>query len=197
MNRFKTLLITCCVCLVAAGTAHAQFFGQMGPLGGMASGHALLGAYMTAGSGDLGFVAELRGSSGSQSTVGLAATVEHSMFGMQADLRGSLTGTGGSFPLALGGQLAAGLITGGGSTGIYAQAVPGVSFESSTNGQGTFSSWAGIGLRLTAASHQSGMGDGVLRLGSRYSFSPTLGISATLEDVGGTTKIIAGAGYTF
>jgi hypothetical protein len=197
MRHFKIILLACCAGLTIAGTASAQYFGQMGPLGGMAGGRTLLGGYMAAGSGDMGFVGELRAKSGPQSTVGFAASVVHSTFGMQVDLRGSLAGTGGSFPMELGGQLAGGLVTGGGSTGLYVQAVPGVSFESSTGGQGSFSSWGGIGVRLTAATHRSGVGDGVLRLGSRYNFTSAVGVSATLEDIGGTTRILAGAGYTF
>ncbi|MBI5838353.1 MAG: hypothetical protein HZB25_14030 [Candidatus Eisenbacteria bacterium] len=90
MIQLKSLLLACCSVLLLAGSADAQLFGQMGPPGGMGQGRRLLGAYMTGGSGDMEFSAELRGNSGSRSTVGLAASTIHSTFGMQADLRGPL-----------------------------------------------------------------------------------------------------------
>jgi hypothetical protein len=80
---------------------------------------------------------------------------------------------------------------------MYAQAVPGMSFEWTASGQSSFSTWAGMGLRLTAANSSGGTGVAVARLGTRYNFSPMVGLSATLEDVGGNSSLIAGAGYSF
>lgn len=62
---------------------------------------------------------------------------------------------------------------------------------------GLLSSWAGIGYRLTGATHRSGSGDTVLRIGSRYNFTPGFGVGATLEDVGSATTFIAGTSYSF
>ncbi len=197
MNRIQATLLILCSSLTLGGTASAQLFGQMGPLSGMGTRSTLLGVYLGFGSGDVSPSAELRMSAGHRTTAGIAASVENSAFMAQADVRGGLTGTGGDLPLELGGQLAVGLVTGGGSTGIYAQVVPGLSFEWSTGNTSSFSTWGGLGLRLTAASHQSSVGSGVARLGTRYKFSPTVGLGASFEDVGSSNKLIAGADYTF
>ena len=197
MNRFKMLVLVGAAGVALAGPAKAQFFGQMGPLEGMSSGHTLFGAYIGLADGSVGPMAEFRASSGKHATAGIAASVEHSVFGLQVDARGGLTGTGGEYPLELGGQLAAGLLTGGGSTGIYAQAVPGLSFEWDAGEGRSFSTWAGLGLRITAASHNSGGSNGMIRVGTRYNFSPSVGFSAALEDVGGSSRFLAGVGYTY
>lgn len=197
MNRFKAALVIACAGLTLAGTAGAQSFGQMGPLAGMGHKSTLLGVYLGMGNGDVNPSAELRVSSGHRATMGLAATVEHSTFAAQADVRAGLTGTGGDYPLELGGQLAGGLITGGGATGIYAQVVPGLSFEWNVGEGRAFSTWAGLGFRLSASSKSVGDGSGIARLGTRYDFSPSVGLGASLEAVGGGSKLIAGADYTF
>lgn len=197
MNRIKAMLWIVCAGLTMAGTAQAQFFGQMGPLSGMGERSALLGVYLGMGNGDINPSAELRVSSGHRATMGLAASVEHSTFAVQGDVRAGLTGTGGDFPMELGGQLAAGLFTGGGATGIYAQAVPGLSFEWNLDEGRSFSTWAGLGFRLTASSKSVGDGTGLARLGTRYNFSPSVALGAALEAVSGGSKLIAGADYTF
>ena len=188
---------TACTALAWAAAARAQFLGQSGPLEGMATGSRMLGAYVGGGAGDVGPAAELRFATAPHATVGLGASVENKTFGMQADARAGLLNTGGDDPLELGGQLAGGFLTGGGSTGFYGQAVPGASFDWSVGRGQSFSTWAGLGFRLTAATHQVGRGDGVVRVGARFNFSPTVNFGASLEDVGGTSRIIAGAGYTF
>ncbi len=197
MNRFKTALLIACAGMTLAGAAQAQIFWQMGPLTGMGQRSTLLGVYMGMGNGDVNPSAELRVSSGHAATMGIAASVENSAFGAQADVRAGLTGTGSDSPLELGGQLAGGLLTGGGSTGIYAQVVPGLSFEWGVGEGRAFSTWAGLGYRLTASSRSVGDGAGIARLGTRYDFSPSMGLGASLEAVGGASKLFLGGDYTF
>ncbi len=183
--------------LAAPRPAHAQFFGQFGPLSAMPGGAKALGIYLGAGDGHVGPTGEFRINYWKHATAGLQATVESSVFGLQADTRAGLVGTGGEFPLELGGQLAGGLVTGGGSTSFYIQGVPGLSFEWDAGGGQSWSAWAGVGLRLAASTKFNGSSDGILRLGGRFQFSPELGLATNLEDVGGTSRLMVGGEYRF
>src|SRR5205085_8297372 len=127
-------------CLAAlAPAASAQFFGQFGPLDRMPYGQKSLGAYLGGGGGDLGPTAEFRLNYANRSTAGLQASIVHNIFGAQADVRAGLLGTGGDFPLELGGQLAGGLITGEGATSLFVQGVPAISGEWDAGGGQSFS----------------------------------------------------------
>ncbi len=197
MNRVSMWILAGFAAVALAGPARAQLFTQSGPLEGMRTGSRSLSVYLGGGDGTMGVMGELRTATSSRATAGIAGSLEGSVFGLQADTRAGLLDTGGSVPLTLGGQLAGGFLTGGGSTGFYAQAVPGLSFDWTVGDGQSFSSWAGLGFRVTAASHQVGRGDGVFRAGTRFNFSPTVGFGASLEDVGGNSRLLAGATYAF
>src|ERR1041385_2716771 len=118
MNRFTKTLLICCAGLAVGASARAQslvdrptLFGQMGPLDAVTGGGTQIGAYLAAGH-DVGVIAEVRGGSGEHSSMGLAVSRVQDTFGLQGDLRGALVTTSGSFPMRLGGQLAAGMTSG-------------------------------------------------------------------------------------
>ena len=193
-----TALLLAPLCLAGAPRiAGAQYLGQFGPLNHMGTGQKSLGAYLGSGPGGLGVSGELRANYEDRATFGVQAGVADQVFAAQADLRSGLLGTGGDFPLMLGGELAGGLMSGGGDTGIYGQVVPGVSFEMDAGEGQSWSGWAGLGFRLSASKHRIGRGDSLFRVGGRFSFSRQLALATSLEDVGGATHLMVGAEYRF
>ena len=186
------------LCLAGAPRgAMAQYLGQFGPLNHMGTGQKSLGAYVGSGPGGLGLTGEVRANYAEHATMGVQAGVADQVFGAQVDLRGGLMGTGGDFPLMLGGEVAGGLMSGGGDTGIYGQVVPEVGFEMDAGGGQSWSAWAGLGYRVSASKHRIGRGDSLFRVGGRFDFSRELGLVAHLEDVGGSTHLLVGAEYRF
>ena len=175
----------------------AQFFGQFGPLASMGPGQKSLGAYLGAGNNTVGPSAEFRFNYANHMTAGIQGTLERSVFGAQGDLRAGLLGTGGDFPLELGGQVAGGMVTGEGATSLYVQGVPGLSYEWDAGAGQTFSAWAGLGLRITTSTKALGSSESIFRLGGRFQFSSELGMAADLEAVDGTTRLMVGADYRF
>ena len=199
--RFRTLttllLASACAAALAPRPAQAQFFGQFGPLSGMPSGAKSLGLYLGSGSSEFGPMGEFRFAYGSHSTAGIAASLEHSTFGAQADIRAGLLGTGGDYPLELGGQLAGGMITGNGATALYVQGVPSLSYEWDAGGGQSFSAWSGLGLRVVTSTRRLGSSNGLFRIGGRFQFSPELGLSSNLEDLAGAAQLLVGVDYRF
>jgi hypothetical protein len=186
------------LCLAGAPrTAGAQSLGQFGPLNHMGTDQKSLGAYLGAGSGGMGVTGELRANYGDRATFGVQAGLVDRVFSAQVDLRGGLFGTEGEFPMMLGGEVAGGLMSGGGDTGIYGQVVPGVSFEVDAGEGQSWAGWAGLGFRLSASNHRIGRGVGLLRAGGRFNFSHQLGLVASLEDLDGTARLMVGAEMRF
>lgn len=180
-----------------APTAGAQVLGQYSGLYPLASGRKELGLYLGSGSGEIGITAQ--GRVGSTKTLGfdLQASVQNSVFGGQVAAMAGLMRSSGDYPVVLGGQLAGGVLSGGGATGLFVQGVPGVSFEWSDGGGQVFSFWGGLGLRIISSTKRFGSSAGILRLGSRFDYSPEFGFAANLEDVDGHSTISVGLQYRF
>ncbi|MBI5836387.1 MAG: hypothetical protein HZB25_03995 [Candidatus Eisenbacteria bacterium] len=186
------------LCLAAfARPAHGQYLGQFGPLNRMGDGQKSLGLYLGSGPVGLGPLAEVRANYGSHGTVGVQAGLADKIFALQGDLRAGIMGTGGDFPVELGGELAGGLVTGGGDTGIYGQLVPALSFEVDAGSGQSWAGWAGLGYRVTASNKRIGSGAGIFRVGGRFTFSRQLGMAANLEDVAGSGHLLVGVEYRF
>ncbi|HVP39152.1 MAG TPA: hypothetical protein VMS93_08220 [Candidatus Saccharimonadales bacterium] len=200
----KTLVRAAPLALAAAlglaglpATARAQYLGQFGPLNSMGTGQKALGLYLGAGPTGLGAAAEIRANHSERGTFGVQFAVQHSIFAGQADIRAGLLSSGGDFPVMLGGELAGGVVSGGGTTAIYAQAVPGLSWEMDAGGGQSWAAWAGLGFRVSASQHKLGHGDTLIRAGGRFSFSRELGLTASLEDVAGSSHLMVGAESRF
>jgi hypothetical protein len=183
--------------LTFAPVARAQIVGQYSGLYPLAGGRKELGAYLGTGSGDMGFT--VQGRVGSTRTLGydVQASVQNSIFVGQLAAMANLMHTDGSYPLVLGGQLAAGVSSGGGATGLYIQGVPGLSYDWDAGGGQTFSFWGGLGLRLSSSTKHAGSSAGILRLGGRFDYSTDFGFAANLEDVDGHSTISVGIQYRF
>jgi hypothetical protein len=196
--RLAPLVLAAALCLgLVPRAAHAQYLGQFGPLNRMGPGQQSLGLYLGDGPVGLGPAAEFRLNYGDGSTIGFQAGLADRIFGLQTDLRAGLMGIHGDFPLELGGELAGGLFSGRGYTGIYGQLVPGLSWELDAGGGQSWAAWAGLGYRVTASTHRLGRGDAILRAGARFQFSRELGLAAGLEDLGGDSHLMVGAEYRF
>ena len=191
------LLLGAALAATLPSSARAQFFGQTGPLGVLPGDAKSCGVFLGSGRGNIDPMAELRTNYSAHGTLGIQGTVENKIFGLQADARTGLMHTDGDYPFELGGQLAAGLLTGGGQTGIYAQAVPGMSFEWDAGFGQSAAVYAGLGFRVTASNKRVGQGDGLWRLGGRLQYSNEIGMGASLEDVAGSAHLLVGADFRF
>lgn len=183
-----------------AGAARAQYEGQMVPLRQMTQGDRRIAGYLGAGLGAVGPLVEYRVNFLRKGTGGLQAGVANKIFGARADLTGALMETGGDYPLAVGGELAAGVTAGGEAvgTGLFLQGVPAVSFEfSGPNGQ-SGALWGGLGARFTTSNKSIGRLRGLYRFGAGYEVTETVGISGCLEDAGdGGAFTVIGLHYYF
>ena len=195
------ILILLALCLLPAlpRGARAQSFGQFDALQSRGPTRMSLGAFFSGGGDELTPTFEGREALRGGGSVGLQASVEDNIFGAQLDAMKGLTNTGGSLALDLGGQVAGGLVTGSGSSAVFAQIVPGISREWGLGSRGgqTLGLWTGAGLRVSSGPGNSGSTDGLFRLGGRFGFSPEFGMAADFEDVGGGDRVMLGVDYKF
>ena len=191
--------VLACAALLAIspGAARAQFFGQSGPLGALEDRGKSVGVFLGAGRGNIGPMAELRSSYSDRGTLGLQITSESKIFGIAADVRTALVRVGGDYPFDLGGQLAGGIVSGGGQTGIIVSGVPGASVTWDPGVGQKASLFAGLGFRLTISTKRVGQGDGMWRIGGRLQYTDAVGLMTSVESVGGSAHLLVGGDIQF
>ncbi len=194
------LLLLCALLVMSAAPIplRAQAFGQFGPLESHNSAAMSLGAFFSGGGDQLTPTFEFRQGMRRGGSLGIQASVESQVLGAQVDFRRALANTGGSLALDLGGSVAGGLLTGNGSSAVFAEIVPTASRQWRVGGHGdqTLAGWTGAGLRVASGPSREGT-NGVFRLGSRFGFSPEFGLVVHYENVGGGDRIFLGADYRF
>ena len=195
--RVLRAALTAAAALTLAVPAGAQILGQYSGLYPLAGGRKELGVFLGTGSGDMGVTAQ--GRVGSTRTLGydLQMASQNSRFAAQLGALAGLMRSSGDYPLVLGGQLAGGLLTGGGSTGPYIQGVPGLSVEWDAGSGQVFSLWGGLGLRIMSSTKAAGSSDAIYRLGGRFDYSSDFGFATNLESVDGNSTISVGMQYRF
>ncbi len=202
----RTTLLTIALLLVLATAAHAQFFGQLGPLGPRSqSGLNEFGAFMGFGSGtSIAATGEARMGLGKQLDLGLQVGIQKlsnsgpTGFGAQLDSRIDLfRPIQGNENFKVGGDIAAGFshmgstsytyfdpisgqyvtVDGGGGSIFHVSAVPCASITGPIGNGQAISGWGGVGFELDAASGNTAT-SAVIRIGGQFEFTRTMGVTA-------------------
>ncbi len=219
----KLLAITAAITLISlSSTAHAQFFGQMGPLGPTAEhGIEMVGVYAGFATSTIGATGQVRFGIGSpdwdlgvQGGLAKISNGGPTAFGAAVDLKGALARPAGNKEVALGGDLGVSFGHTGGTysaTDITISAVPGVSIRHALGSGASVSGWAGVGFEWSHTSVSGTTVDGVdvsggsssgtsgvLRAGGEYGFSKSMGIAAEFNHSfasGGGNAFMAGINF--
>ena len=203
MRRVSIVAIV--LCLLAASTAQAQFFGQLGPLNPKAaSGLEMAGAYLGLASSTWGFTGQMRFGLDPKMDVGVQAGFSHvtgaSSGGARVDLKADLADMGkGSSPIALGGDADLHFASGGGATVFGFTAVPGASISSEVGSGQTLAGWAGFGLQVEFPSEGDTFSTALLRLGAEFGFTPEVGVVGEFNHLfagGGSDEFMFGLSYS-
>ena len=210
----KALALTAALGLLSLSTtAHAQFFGQMGPLGPTSEhGIEMVGAYVGLATDEIGATGHLRfGIDSEKWDVGVqggfvkVSNGGPTGEGAQVDLKGALGMLGESKEVKWGGDISAGVSHFGGdfsATSISIAAIPGISIQHPMSGGASVSGWGGFGIAWTHTSVSGGgsgsSSSGELRLGGGYGFSKDMTVVAEFNHGfanGGGNEFLAGINF--
>lgn len=195
----RTLILTLAMAVLLTATAHAQFFGQFGPLGQSGPGGlSEFGVYTSFASGtSIAATGMVRLGMGKKMDLGIQAgfcktsNSGPTSFGAQLDSRIDFAHPiQGNDRFKLGADIAAGFShTGATTVEVFGSSyttessnvfmvngVPCVSI-SAPAGSGSISGWGGVGIELDAASGNTAT-SGLIRIGGEFDFSKSMGVVA-------------------
>lgn len=181
----RAFVIAGVLCLLAASSAQAQFFGQLGPLNPRAAeGMEMMGAYLGLADSQWGLTGQLRMGLTPKMDAGLQAGFgsydpSGTRFGARVDLKAHLLNlTEGNSPIAFGGNADLHFTAGEELTVFGFAVVPGVSLGGDVGSGQTVAGWAGFGIQVDFPDEGDSFNSALLRLGGEYDFTRQMGLVA-------------------